>query len=316
MPSRGAAGSGTGSGGSGSGRSTPVALVTGCSAGGIGHALCLFLRSRGCRVFGTVRRGGAAPELEEAGVTVVGGIDVAREADCAAAVAAVLEAAGRLDILVNNAGVVALGPSCEVPMDVVRRTFEANVFGLLQMCQAAHRPMVAQGGGKIINIASLTGLQPVPLRGIYSSTKAAVVRLSDALRIELRPLGVQVACVCPGFINTRARDNARSNCAPPTGGLWGGWLAALERTMAARLARAVPVDAYAAQLGEVILRERLPRVWIGRCAGLEWLPRWLPAPLRDRALAKALAINELEPELRANAAELAASWPESSKKGS
>jgi short-subunit dehydrogenase len=77
------------------------------------------------------------------------------------------------------------------------------------MCQAAHRAMVVQGGGKVVNISSLTGLQPVPLRGIYSSTKGAVVRLSDALRIELRPFGVQVACVCPGFINTEIRSNAR-----------------------------------------------------------------------------------------------------------
>jgi hypothetical protein len=53
---------------------------------------------------------------------------------------------------------------------------------------------------------------------------------------------------------------------------------------------------------------------VGRCAGLEWLPRWLPAPLRDRAVAKALAITELEPEMRAAAAALAASWPEAGKK--
>jgi short-subunit dehydrogenase len=111
------------------------------------------------------------------------------------------------------------------------------------MCQAAHRQMVAQGGGKIVNIGSLTGLQPVPLRGVYSATKAAVQRLTDAMRIELGPLGVQLCYVAPGFIDTHARDNARSNCAPPAGGLFGGWLAVLEDATRARLAKAVPVDA-------------------------------------------------------------------------
>lgn len=93
------------------------------------------------------------------------------------------------------------------------------------MCQAAHRHMVAQGGGKIVNIGSLTGLQPVPLRGVYSATKAAVLRLSDALRIELAPLGVQVAYVAPGFIATHARTTAEVR---GRGGWLGGWM--LKRT--------------------------------------------------------------------------------------
>ncbi|KAI8473067.1 MAG: hypothetical protein J3K34DRAFT_412094 [Monoraphidium minutum] len=283
----------------------PVVLITGCTDGGIGHALALWLHGRGARVFATERRRGAAGGLEAAGIAVLT-LDVQSPESCAAAVEDVVGAAGRLDVLVNNAGIVTLGPACEVPMDVVHRSFETNVFGLLQMCQAVHRQMVAQGGGKIVNVGSLTGLQPVPLRGIYSATKAAVQRLSDALRIELAPFGVQVMLVAPGFIDTKARDNARSNCAPPEGGLWGRWLAVLERVMAKRLAKAVPVDTYAAQLGSVILQRRLPRYWVGQTAGLEWLPRFMPKWLQDRVLSKALGVTALAPEMRLNAAVLAA----------
>jgi short-subunit dehydrogenase len=74
-----------------------------------------------------------------------------------------------------------------------------------QMCQACYKQMVAQGGGKIVNIGSLTGLQPVPLRGVYSATKAAVQRLTDAMRIELGPLGVQVARRCSGQQGARGQ---------------------------------------------------------------------------------------------------------------
>ncbi|KIZ07580.1 hypothetical protein MNEG_0372 [Monoraphidium neglectum] len=238
----------------------PVVLITGCTEGGIGHALCCYLHGRGCRVFATARRPEAAAGLEERGIPVLK-LDVQRPESCQQAVEDVIEAAGRLDILVNNAGVVTLGPTCEVPIDTARTIFDTNVFGLLQMCQAVHRQMVAQGSGKIVNIGSLTGLQPVPLRGVYSATKAAVQRLSGALRIELGPFGVQVMLVSPGFIDTKARETAKSNAALTTGGLWGGWLAVLERVMAKRLSKAVPVDTYAAQLGSVILQKHLPRHW-------------------------------------------------------
>lgn len=200
-------------------------------------------------------------------------------------------------------------------MSVIQTSFETNVFGLIQMCQAAHRQMVAQGSGKIVNIGSLTGLQPVPLRGIYSATKAAVQRLSDAMRIELAPFGVQVMLVAPGFIDTKARENAKTTCAPPTGGLWGSWLEVLERVMWKRLSKAVPVDKYAAALGSVILQEKLPRYWIGQTAGLEWLPRFMPKWLQDRVLATELGIAALVPQMKLNAAVLSARWQQQQDQG-
>lgn len=77
--------------------------------------------------------------------------------------------------------------------------------------------MVRQGSGRIINIGSLTGFTPVPLRGIYSATKAAVMRLTDALRLELRECGVQVMLVAPGFIKSNARDAAHVSAAAARG---------------------------------------------------------------------------------------------------
>jgi hypothetical protein len=81
----------------------PVVLITGCTEGGIGHALCCYLHGRGCRVFATARRPEAAAGLEERGIPVLK-LDVQRPESCQQAVEDVIEAAGRLDILVNNAG--------------------------------------------------------------------------------------------------------------------------------------------------------------------------------------------------------------------
>ena len=133
-------------------------------------------------------------------------------------------------MLVNNAGVVTLGPACEVAPADVEAAFRANVFGALSMARAAHAEMAARGGGgKIVNVGSLTGLQPVPFRGVYSATKAALLRLSDAMRIELAPVGVQVCYVAPGFIDTRARVTARVRGGQRDAGIRGSGMGAGEQ---------------------------------------------------------------------------------------
>eukprot|EP00878_Enallax_costatus_P046984 GHUV01057330.1.p1 GENE.GHUV01057330.1~~GHUV01057330.1.p1 ORF type:complete len:121 (+),score=20.92 GHUV01057330.1:465-827(+) len=120
--------------------------------------------------------------------------------------------------------------------------------------------MVRQGSGRIINIGSLTGFTPVPLRGIYSATKAAVMRLTDALRVELKALGVQVMLVAPGFIKSNARDTAHDvatwYCSKS---LWCNWLSVLESCMAKLLVNAVPAEYYAETLVAVALRRQMPR---------------------------------------------------------
>lgn len=236
-------------------------------------------------------------------------MDVCSSDSNQAAVAEVVSKAGRIDVLVNNAGVVMLGPTAEVPLAAVRQCFDANVFGLLELCQVVVPTMAAQGSGKIINIGSLTGFTPVPMRGIYSATKAAVLRLSDALRLECRPLGIQVLCVAPGFIDTKARSTAKSTAesyssSASSKSLWTGWMGLLDVAMRKLLKNVVPADVYAARLVAVCLRPHLPRYWVGPCAGIEWLVRYLPLPLQDWLVYKSFNLAALEPVLAENAAAL------------
>lgn len=132
------------------------------------------------------------------------------------------------------AGVVVLGPTAEVPLQVVRDAFDVNVLALLGMCQAVVPHMARQGSGRILNIGSLTGFTPVALRGIYSATKGAVMRLTDALRVELRPLGVQVRAGMRGEWGVLAQhcmQGAHMSAPPaPAGDAGGSWIHQVKRT--------------------------------------------------------------------------------------
>ncbi len=111
---------------------------------------------------------------------------------------------GRLDVLVNNSATNPyFGPILEATEAVFDKTFEVNCKGYFLMSQEAGKMMVNQGGGCIVNIASIEGLHPSPFMGIYSMTKSAVIMLTKVLAKELGPAGVRVNAVCPGLTETR-----------------------------------------------------------------------------------------------------------------
>ena len=129
-------------------------------------------------------------------------MDVTDDASMSAGVNRILEETGRIDVLVNNAGYGSYGAIEDVPIDEARRQFEVNVFGLGRLTQLVTPRMRAQGSGTIINISSIGGKLTTPLGGWYHATKYAVEALSDALRIELSPFGIDVVVVEPGGIRT------------------------------------------------------------------------------------------------------------------
>ena len=118
------------------------------------------------------------------------------------AVAAVLDAHGRIDVLVNNAGYGSFGPLEEVELAEGRRQFDVNVFGLARMTQLVLPAMRAAGQGRIINISSIGGKFYEPLGTWYHATKFAVEGLSDALRLELKPHGISVSIIEPASTMT------------------------------------------------------------------------------------------------------------------
>lgn len=147
-------------------------LVTGCSSG-IGHATAAHLADQGWTVYATARRAESIADLAEAGCNTLA-LDVTDEASMRAAVEAVEAAEGAVGVLVNNAGYSQSGAVETVPLDVVRRQFETNVFGLVRMCQLVLPGMRRQSWGKIVNISSMGGRLVFPGGGAYHATKYAV----------------------------------------------------------------------------------------------------------------------------------------------
>ena len=180
--------------------SDQVAIVTGASSG-IGEATARALHARGFTVYAAARRLDRMAPLAAAGIRTVA-VDVTDDAGLLAFVEQVVADAGRVDVLVNNAGYGSYGAVEEVPLAEARRQFDVNVFGLARLSQLVLPHMRRQGSGRIINISSMGGKIYEPLGGWYHATKFAVEGLSDSMRMELAPLGIDVVVIEPGAIAT------------------------------------------------------------------------------------------------------------------
>jgi NAD(P)-dependent dehydrogenase (short-subunit alcohol dehydrogenase family) len=133
-------------------------------------------------------------------------LDVTDEAQAKAAVEAVVEKFGRIDVLVNNAGFGLLGAIEESSDADVRRMYDTNVFGLLNITRAVLPVMRSQRAGHVINMSSIGGYRSAAGFGAYCSTKFAVEGLTEALRTELKPLGIHATVVEPGYFRTDFLD--------------------------------------------------------------------------------------------------------------
>lgn len=185
----------------------PVVLITGASSG-IGHATALALAARGWIVYGAARRVDRMQELEAAGCQVIA-MDVTDDASLRAGVDRIIREQRRVDVLVNNAGYGSYGALEDVPIDEARRQFEVNVFGLARLSQLVIPTMRALGRGRIINVSSIGGRIYEPIGSWYHATKFAVEGLSDSLRIELAPHGIDVVIIQPGPIRTEWNSISR-----------------------------------------------------------------------------------------------------------
>ena len=172
-------------------------LVTGASSG-IGQSTARLLAERGFTVFGTARK----PDASKREPFTMLALDVRSDESVRTCVDQVMAKAGRLDVLVNNAGYAMMGAAEETSVEEARAQFETNFFGIVRMVNAVLPGMRAAGAGKIINISSLAGNTAIPYSAFYSATKFAVEGYSESLWHEVRPFGVSVSLVEPGFVNT------------------------------------------------------------------------------------------------------------------
>lgn len=174
-----------------------VILITGGSTG-IGKAIGEYLHQCGYTVFGTSRN----PQNVANSVFPLIALDVRSTESIARAIAEVIRISGRIDVVINNAGVGIIGPIEEIPTEEIRLNFETNLFGPIEVIKAVLPQMRAQKSGLIINITSIAGYMGLPYRGVYSAAKGALELLTEAVRIETKPFGIEITTVAPGEFAT------------------------------------------------------------------------------------------------------------------
>ena len=181
-------------------KNTKVILITGASSG-IGYDAAQTLAQQGHKVYAAARRVEKMEPLKAFGVQVIK-MDVTDEESMQNGVQAVIQAEGRIDVLVNNAGYGFFGAIENVPMEEARRQLEVNVFGLARLTQLVLPYMRQQKCGRIVNTSSIAGKMAFYLGGWYNVTKYSVEAFSDALRMEVKPFGIDVVMIEPGAIKT------------------------------------------------------------------------------------------------------------------
>jgi short-subunit dehydrogenase len=177
-----------------------VAVVTGASSG-IGEATVRRLIANGYTTYAAARRLERMVNLKKLGAVLLP-LDLTDDSSIISAANRIRSEQGRIDVLVNNAGYGSYEPVEDVPLQETRRQFEVNVFGLARFTQLLTPVMRQQRSGKILNVLSIGGKGWEPLGAWYHATKFAVEGLSDCLRVELRPFGIDVIVMEPGAIRT------------------------------------------------------------------------------------------------------------------
>ena len=186
-----------------------TALVTGASSG-IGEETARTLHKLGYTVYAAARRTDRLEQLTPTGIHALT-MDVTDDESMTSGIEKIIAETGRIDVLVNNAGYGSFGAIEDVPIDEARRQFEVNVFGLARLTQLVLPHMRAQRSGTIINISSIGGRFTTLLGGWYHASKHAVEALSDALRMETTPFGIDVVVIEPGLIRTEWSDIAANH---------------------------------------------------------------------------------------------------------
>ncbi len=189
-------------------QSSQLALVTGASSG-IGRETAIKLAEKGFKVIAAARRMDRLQELAQNYEGIVPmQVDLSDAADTERFCAEIAGLNEPVSILVNNAGYSVRGSVEDVPLEAARRVFEVNLFSLIQITQACLPGMRKMRSGTIINLSSIAGKFTFPLGGIYAATKYAVEAVTDALRLELGPMGIRVIAIRPGIVGTEFNDVA------------------------------------------------------------------------------------------------------------
>ncbi|GAW01094.1 short chain dehydrogenase reductase [Lentinula edodes] len=270
-------------------------LITGCSAGGIGHALAKEFHSRGERVFATARNLESMVELERLGITVlkldVTKIESIRDARDKLSVMT----GGKLDILVNNAGQESIMAVSDMDMIAARNLFEVNLYGAIAMVQEFVQLLIMSGNGRVAHVGSIAGIFPLPFSASYNGSKAAVHALSNTLRVELAPFNIKVVNLLTGGVTS----NISRPLFLPENSLY----RPIEQILLQKrvgISQAMPTAQYARRVATELLDSK-PRAWfwLGDKSSLCWIfDTFLWKTSLDGIFIKSFGLSELAGYLR------------------
>lgn len=272
-------------------------LITGCSSG-IGAALAREFHRRGHRVYATARRLESLEPLQREGLRTLA-LDVNDDAAIGAALATVREEAGRLDLLVNNAGFSQVGAVVDLSRDDLRRQYETNVIAPAVVTARA-LPLLrasARDGRRatVAIVGSIVGHFTTPFASAYCSSKAAVHSITDALRMELAPFGIDVVSIQPGGVKSSFGDHAESALRLPEDSPYRRVEQGIRARAQAGQQDATPADEFAGPVVDALLRSPPPRVIRGgaNSVRLPLLKKLLPGGRFDAMLSRRFGLDRL-----------------------
>jgi len=255
-----------------------IVLVTGCSKGGIGYALCEEYARQGCKVYATARRLESmatflSPNIEKLTLDVMDDVQVR------GVVQTVIEKEGRIDVLVNNAGANCGGAIADVPLEVAQRTFDTNFYAVIRTFKAIFPHMAARKSGTIVNIGSIVGEFPTAWNGIYAASKAALHRLCDVLYLECQPFNINIVCVAPGGVKSNIADTQlKAGISMPENSLYKAYTQSIvDRILASQGPKSISAEQMASLVVTASLAPSPPRyVSMGASSVIFKIFAWLP----------------------------------------
>ncbi|OCK85735.1 NAD(P)-binding protein [Lepidopterella palustris CBS 459.81] len=259
-------------------------LITGCSPGGIGHALAREFNSKGFHVLATARSASTISDLVPLGITTLS-LTVDEPASVSACLSQVTQIThGSLDILVNNAGRNYTVPALDIDFAEVQQTFDVNVFAVMRICQA-FAPLLVAAKGTIVQIGSLAGVMPYVFGSVYNASKAALHAYSNTLRVELAPFGVHVITIVTGGVKSNI---ARTERHLPANSIYLPIDAEYQRRLKHSQEGGMDNEAYARSVVTKVLSGRNPRwVWQGNMSWVIWfVQRFLPMGVMDHVFTR------------------------------
>ncbi|CAE6414285.1 unnamed protein product [Rhizoctonia solani] len=267
---------------------SPVVLITGCSSGGIGYALCEAFAAEGCTVYATSRRLESMTSLTHPSIHCLE-MDVTSDDSVKKCVEHIVHETGRVDFAIANAGIPCFGPVLDISIEDAKTVMDTNVLGVLRLAQAVFPHMASRKQGTFMTLGSVIAYSAVPWAGLYCASKAAVSSVTEALQMEARALSpdIHVSLIVAAVVKSRFTSNSRFEI--PKTSLFKSCAAGIRAVTETSVGSSImPPSQFAATIVHTALRKQGPpqRLSYGSHVALFWVLRWLPVRLAHWVLWK------------------------------